>query len=372
MVSLIRILVTRPYWLALGSSDSASRPAFKGFYQSSLETRDYNNRSIFSRLRSKNVAVIYPEINFFYQHIPFFGLMKSLGAKQIIVPFSLVNELEGLTALSKQTKRVKPSIQNKIVDRLYPLWVRTFRNKKVRMPLKYIISSSIHQYITYNPWLPGANLDVPILIPDRFTGEYLKAAGYDSRHLLQGGTISGKTLLDNRKKRTHELTQNPSHIKVLVAIPPNELGYSVNEFVSKIVEPIIRPIQRVAKVKLIVCLHPRTSQLERVEIQKLGLKLTGEDTETAISKTDVYVACSSATLRVSESLGIPSVNYDIYNFGYDDFTQAKNIASANSQTEYERCLEDVFFEGLVGDVDEQMGLDLVGNVLRLIHRQNED
>jgi hypothetical protein len=311
------------------------------------------------------VAVIYPEINFFYQHIPFFGLMKSLQAKQIIVPFSLVNELEGLTALSKQANRVKLSIQNIIVDWIFPSWVRSFQSRRVRMPLKHVISSSIHRYATYNPWLPGANLEVAILTPDRFTLEYLKAAGYDSKQLLQAGSIFGKILLSNRKQRTRELSQDPSHTKVLVAIPPNEMDRSISEFVSKIVEPIIRPILRISKAELTACLHPRTSQLERLEIQALGLKITGEDTETAISKSDVYVACSSATLRVSESLGIPSVNYDIYNFGYDDFVQAKNIVSVNSQRDYERCLKSIVLGGLVGDLDEDISLDLVEKILRL-------
>ena len=365
VLTMIRVLVTRPNWIVMNVRHDTSTQSPQGSHVESLESREYTNRNILKRLRFKNVAVIYPEINFFYQHIPLFGLMKSLNAKQFIVPFSLVNELEGLTALSKQASRVKISIQNKIVDWIYPSWVRGFQNRKVRMPLKHVISSSIHRYTTYNPWLPGANLEVPILTPDRFTLEYLKAAGYDSKQLLQAGSVFGKILLSNRKQRTRELAQNPSHIKVLVAIPPNEMDHSVSEYVSKIVEPIIRPILRISKAELTACLHPRTSQLERLEIQALGLKITEEDTETAISKSDVYVACSSATLRVSESLGIPSVNYDIYNFGYDDFVQAKNIVSVNSQRDYERSLKCIVLGGLVGDLDEYISLDLVENILLL-------
>jgi hypothetical protein len=364
-LSMIRVLVTRPKWIAMSMSNDRATQSAQGSQQESLESREHTSRTIFKSLRSKNVAVIYPEINYFYQHIPFFGLMKSLKAKQFIVPFSLVNELEGLTALSTQANRVKLSIQNKIVDWIYPSWVRSFQNRKVRMPLKHVISSSIHRYATYNPWLPGANLEVPILTPDRFTLEYLKAAGYDSRQLLQAGSIFGKTLLSNRKQRTRELAQGPSRIKVLVAIPPNEIGYSISEYVSKIVEPIIRPILTTSKAELTACLHPRTSQLERLEIQALGLKITGEDTETAISKSDVYVACSSATLRVSESLGIPSVNYDIYNFGYDDFVSAKNIVTVNLQEAYENCLAKVLVSRQVGELDGQLGLDLVQNILNL-------
>lgn len=339
-IALLRILLINPKWkiIPIGSNSSeesqrpadSERPFLRGFS---------SNRTLKRRLTGYVVTVVYPEMNFFYGHFPLYGKMKRLNARQVIVPFSLVNESEGVKAMRSQKSKTENSISNLIVDAFFPSWVRKFEDKKIRIPLSFALSARRNNYRTYNPWLPGASLDMQVLIPDTFTYDYLVRAGYNPKQLKKAGTIQGRELVANRIERVRTVSEKPRPLRILVAIPPNELRHIDRDFSRLILEPLLMPILQFPKVEVIASMHPRASFSERSTVSELVKEITDADTEIAISRSDIFVASSSATLRISESLGVPSINFDIYKFGYGDYDFANHVVTVTDQGNYGKELK---------------------------------
>lgn len=359
-IALLRILIINPQWRVIpigsDSSEESERPADSNRPFLLGVSR---NRTLKRKLTGYAVTVVYPEINFFYRHFPLYGQMKILNARQVIVPFSLVNETEWLKAMSAQQSKTNNSISNLIVDAFFPLWVREFEGKKIRIPLSFALSAGLNDYRTYNPWLPGASLDVQILSPDTFSYDYLIRAGYNPKQLKKAGTIHGRELVENRIESIRTLSEEPRPLRILVAIPPNELRHNDRDFSRFILEPLLMPILQFQKIEVIAAMHPRSSLSEKNTVSAFVKKITDTDTEIAISKSDIFVASSSATLRISESLGVPSINFDIYKFDYGDYEFANHVVTVSDQLNYEKELKQLIEKAPNLQFDEVLARNLL-------------
>jgi hypothetical protein len=49
---------------------------------------------------------------------------------------------------------------------------------------------------------------------------------------------------------------------------------------------------------------------------------------------DVFVAFASATIRWAIACGIPTVNYDVFHYGYGDFASATGVATVTGSGEF--------------------------------------
>lgn len=292
-------------------------------------------------LQKKTTLLVWPEINFFYGHLWIFRLAKRVKAHQAIYPFSLVNEKEGLLYLSKSALRTRNSLSNQILDVFFSPWTRIRNGKRVRLPLRFLILSAFVGYKTYNPWLPGANSDIPIITPDSFTFRYLADSGYEASHLFIGGMPRGDELVAQRSKHILESTNSYKRKpRVLIALPADQTfdlpGVSFRKLLEDKIFSQILPLASIADFSF--ALHPRLDQESKEWLLAMRLKLINEDLATSIARCDVYVACSSATLRIAESLGVPAIDYDIYSFGYEDFANSRFVQSASDGIELQDLL----------------------------------
>ena len=357
--------ILRKSWIAVSCNSSSKCP---DYFSVSGDPKDIvigRMAQICSNDQRKAV-VVYPEINYFYNHLSIYGPMRKRGAFQIILPYSLVNEEEWRLAFSQHEAKTKNTLGNLLVDKVFPAWIRVVDGKKVRIPLVHALSALRNGYKTYNPWLAGAVVDVPILAPDKFAYDYLLESGYDQAQLSIIGMLGGGRLAQERIDRLTQRSKPDTPKRFLVAVPPNQLPHSDESlYLDIVLNRILMPISMLPSVDLSVSLHPRSSKGLREAIEKKGITIQDKNVDLAISTTDVFVACASATLRIGESLGVSCINYDVYNYGYKDYVNAKNIVTVNSQPEYEQAITRRVTEDASGAIDITIKRDALGNIVRL-------
>lgn len=291
--------------------------------------------------RSNKVKIlVWPEFNFFYGHLVVYRLAKNAGVFQAIYTYSLVNEKEWLLSLSKDFRRTKHSLANMFIDRFFSGWTRLGHGFRIRLPLSFPLLSKLVGYTTYNPWLSGANKTVPIFTPDSFTFKYLLDSGYDSSHIHVGGMPRGANLLELRSSylaaRRTESSKRPS---VVVALPPDQTsdstGFAYQSLLNKTIFETATELLNLADFAFVF--HPRISETSKSALIQKGIVVL-EDVAKAVAECDIYVACSSATLRIAEALGVPAIDYDLYALGYKDFEAAQVVRAANDASNFRNVM----------------------------------
>jgi hypothetical protein len=369
---LTRFIPTRQKVLSMGNTWNFFRiPSLEKekskFNQAQIQNLDYTSTWKRISRANKSSIFVWPEFNFFYGHLGIFRTLTKAKISQAIYTYTLVNEEEWKVAFGKSVARTRDGLVNRIIDLAFPAWTRFSGGKKIRLPIQFPIAATLAQYHTYNPWLAGANLSIPIFTPDSFTFRYLQGAGYDSIHLHIGGMTGGEKLIKTRQSILNQKVNSKGRKPlVLVALPPDQTSdESGLEFRNLIKSTILDPASRLdelANVQFV--LHPRLGRATRTWVESLGLKITQGELPPLIASSNLYVACASATLRVAESLGVPALNYDVYRLGYGDFEGAKCVETTETPSQFERLIRNKLKQSEAHEIDMAIGINPVEALLR--------
>ena len=71
--------------------------------------------------------------------------------------------------------------------------------------------------------------------------------------------------------------------------------------------------------------------------------MTYDDTAHLVAISDILLAFASATIRWGLSCKIPIINYDVFNYCYDDFIHESGVKNINSLEQ----LENLFFKNKI-------------------------
>lgn len=375
---LKRFMPTRQRVLSMGNTwnflkiQSLEQEKAK-FKDAQIENLDYS--STWKRIQSANQKsiLVWPEFNFFYGHLSIFRLLTKAKIAQAIYTYSLVNEEEWKVALAKNVARTRGGFVNRIIDLAFPAWTRSSGEKEIRLPLQFPIAAKLAAYHTYNPWLAGANLSIPIFTPDSFTFSYLQKAGYDAEHLHIGGMTGGGRLISIKKSKPSESLQETRYKNhVLIALPPDQTCQKGNQNYRKLISAtILNSISKFSDfVDFKFVLHPRLDESSRDWFTNLGFEILDGELSEHIARTDVYIACASATLRIAESLGVPAINYDIYKFRYADFDRARFVMAAEDPIHFEQLLQKLLKQPFAYEVDMAIGISPAASIINFLDLDN--
>jgi hypothetical protein len=119
---------------------------------------------------------------------------------------------------------------------------------------------------------------------------------------------------------------------------PNQLGGSAPGFdfarIEGMVEHIVRCLEPMAdRVTIVVRPHPNYLHLADL-FGEHGISSTTIETARLIALADGYIAFASATIRWAIACGVPTVNYDVFHYDYDDFDDVPGVLPAASPEEF--------------------------------------
>jgi hypothetical protein len=73
-------------------------------------------------------------------------------------------------------------------------------------------------------------------------------------------------------------------------------------------------------------------------LSRHGFKATQIATANVIPLSDLYVAFASATIRWSIACGIPTVNYDLFGYDYDEYKGVAGVFNVASKEDFSRVV----------------------------------
>jgi hypothetical protein len=261
------------------------------------------------------------------------------GIPTLVLPYTLANREEAVQGLKDvpafQTKN------NRVAARLYPKW--RYRQKGidlVRLPSGHIFAHEDLGITPPDPWMMNSGYSDKILVDSHASLDYFLAGGIPRDQMAVVGSVSQDRMFHLRQNRSQHLKQLRTALGLsgdkpllLISGCPNQLTSpvpfcefnsigAVASFVGKSVSPLA------AHYHLVVRPHPNFLDFGEM-LEPFGVVSSTQPTSSLVPLADVFIAFASATIRWAIACGIPTVNYDVFHYGYGDFASAKGVVTVS-------------------------------------------
>ena len=349
-------------WSSSSGQTARSNPGFwlrlirrvnSGLF-SGLSDQKIFYEEISALVRSENpVLIVLPESNLFYNS-QFIIRAANLNLTPVaIVPFTIVNTLEWAEAFFDLTLYRANSGWNRLFATAFPNWVLEHKGRRLILPPIYILGCEYFDMVPATPWLINSGEADAIAAESQFMSEYYLRAGIQKEKIHPTGALSDDilfALLSERDRHRNALSERFDILirkkVVVIGLPPDQFGAGRRqdcEFDSY--EDLIRFMVGAATslsgsdASILINLHPRINPEDVAWLTALGAAIIDEPIERLIPLADVYVAVASATIRLGISCGIPVINFDAYQYDYDDFKGLAGVCEVKSKHDFEKVLD---------------------------------
>jgi hypothetical protein len=302
--------------------------------------------------RQKPVLIVLPEANLFYNSQFIIRAAHLNATPLVIVPFTIVNTLEWAEAFFDIPLYQANKGWNRLFAKAFPHWVLEHKGRRLILPPAYILGCEYFDMVPAIPWLINSCDADAIAAESQFMSGYYLRAGIQKEKVRFTGALSDDRLFALIKERDlHRRALGERFgilIKekvILIGLPPDQFGGGKRqgcEFDSY--QDLIRFMVGVVAslsgslVTVLINLHPRIKHADVVWLSALGATIVDEPIERLVPLADVYVAVASATIRLGISCGIPVINYDAYQYDYDDYKGLAGVCEVKSKQDYESVL----------------------------------
>jgi hypothetical protein len=296
--------------------------------------------------------IVLPEANLFYNSQLVVRAAHLQGVPSVIVPFTIVNTLEWAEAFYDVPSYQVSHGWNRLFAKAFPHWVLAHKGRRLILPPVYILSCEYLGMVPKVPWLINSgNADV-IAAESQFMADYYRRAGIDPDKIRFTGALSDDKLfaiVSQRAAHRQALGQRHGLVVqdkvVLLGLPPDQFaagkrpGCEFDTF-----EDLLRFMVGTAvdasggQATVLINLHPRIKRANLPWLAELGAAIIDAPIEDLVPLADVYVAVASATIRLGISCGIPVVNYDAYQYDYDDYKGLAGVCEVRTRHDYNAVL----------------------------------
>jgi hypothetical protein len=266
----------------------------------------------------------------------------------VILPYTLANQEEAFKSLciqeDFQTKH------NRSAAYRYPKW----RMKRdgydiVRMPAGHVF---VHQWLRIappDPWMMNSGRAKTICVDSQASFDYFLRAGIPRSKLKVTGSVSQDSLASVLAVKELGLSELRSELglkgqkpMLLISGCPNQLAGAVPqcEFVSMrhVADHLGQALTALADhYHLVVRPHPNYLEFGEF-LKEHGVACSLKPTAQLVPLSDLFIAFASATIRWACACGIPTINYDIFHYGYDDFSKNKGVFTVSASVDFVRTV----------------------------------
>lgn len=342
--TFLRIFCSHFSWRQLASRISPELPILIAHYRNQI------------RLTNKLVAeiqpdvVILPEANIAYATAALTRAAHNNGVGVVIVPFTIANATELAEAYWHNPDFSMGPKLNRFVATLFPKWVLLYKGRKI-LPARgaQIIATEFFRLAPPLPWIINSGDADVIAVESERMQEYYIEAGLPESKLVATGALSDDILsrgiffANTRRASLYaELGLTNDLPLLLCALTPDQIraGREGCDFISytALVDFWLSNLAKVKNFNVVIRLHPRMKIEDYWFIEDYGIKVAAWDTADLIPLCDIYVASVSATIRWAIACGKPVINYDVYRFRYQDFSQVKGVITIEEKHDFTSVL----------------------------------
>lgn len=283
------------------------------------------------------------------------------GIATAVVPFSMTpttKELAESFAGSK-TNLLRGRVITWLVMSRFAKWVNLYRGRLyTRLSFSEILVAEGLGLAPALPWVPNSGRGM-LLLPGQQSFDYCSQAGIPAEQMRITGAVWADQLWSSRstrEQRRAELVQDIDAMSLrprskkhstedrkilLVSWPPNQSPRAATGLRSykHLCDELARMLTSIdGEVRIAISLHPTLAATNiRRMLERQGFFVLSGSLNDALDCCDIFVATVSSTLLWSLQLGIPSINFDIYRYGYREFREA-GMAEATSVHELRSIL----------------------------------
>jgi hypothetical protein len=238
------------------------------------------------------------------------------------------------------------------VKKHYPHWVKqTEYGECMYLPPLYIVALEELGIRLRDPWCLQGGQSQAILIANETMRRRYLAEGVPDRSICMTGSIYTDVLFDSfaadpQAGRAFAAGSpiDAGRRRVLVCVPPSESSKwgdgaqfsSLSDYVGR-----IRDLLSDAQVDVVWSLHPRILPADKAAILALGIVPSDEFVVSLIPRCDILIACNSSVPRWAFAARKVVVNYDLYQFGVNDFPEVPAYRYTCDFAEFTDILHDL-------------------------------
>lgn len=289
-------------------------------------------------LNHKICLIVLAEDSVDYNTPQLVHLGHELGIKSVVFPYTFANQFEFLEDAHFNNRTVRGGVFSFIAGVFFPKWRRSYKGKTLlKSSPSLIFATEIFGLTPPDPWICCSGFADVIAVESDFMKNYYSVAGIPGTQMRVTGYPSTDELHSvvcnrdiNKKKTAIEIGVSDQKPWVLIAVPPTQWPRAAHGFSSydEFLDTFISFFKSFDSVEVIFKFHPReSSEIIKGYCHRYKINYVSADTAYLIGMTDLYVASVSSTMRWALALGIPTINYDLYNYGYGDFEGADNFFS---------------------------------------------
>lgn len=287
---------------------------------------------------------------------------KKRKKRIIIIPyeFSGIKQLHQYVIKHDELK-VTGSI-NRLIGKRYPKWIQCIDGQKyfVELPSK-ILFWELTNIAPLNPWaVHGGSADFLAAESNMMVNHYLNC-DIDPTKVILTGSTSDDELFQNtsnvafNKEKLSEIFNFNNNLKIILcSLPPDYTQYAVKCEFSNYEDLLLFWAKSFSSfdINLVFQFHPRTPRKYVDFLKEQGYNVTDDNIVNLIPSCDIFVTSVSSVIRMAIACGKPVINYDIYNFDYDDYKNIDAVIEVKSKADYKAKLnelltDDVFLESLI-------------------------
>lgn len=299
-------------------------------------------RNTLKILRPK--LIVLPEENALAETSLITTSAKEQNIPTVITPFTIANATEFAESYKNTSYLQVRGFVNPIIARFFPHWIYKYKEKRLLlMSWPKIITTELLHLSPPDPWMINSGNADAIAVESHHMLQYYRNNGIPEQRLVLTGSLSDDTLTlqqanqhEERKKLCQEYQLDPAKPIVLCAFPPPWFPRPACEFSSfeELAKAWTQTMTSAQNYSLIIHPHPRLNAGHINILKQYGVVISQRDIAEVIPLCDLFVANVSATIRWAIACGIPVLNYDVYQWGFDDYNDAPGVLMVNSYPEF--------------------------------------
>ncbi len=266
----------------------------------------------------------------------------------LVFPYTLANQKEAVQSL-----KVEPAYQsenNRIAAKLFPHWRwQADGLDLVRLPSGHIFAHEIFGVSPPAPWLMNSGYANAICVDSHASYEYFVNSGIPKSKLCITGSVSQDHLYAQKAIKAAALAVLTKSLGLvgnkpllLISGCPNQLvgkvpycEFSTIEEVAQHVGQALAPLRDAYHI--VVRPHPNYLQFGEL-MRPFGVTSTLAPTSRLVPLSDLFIGFASATIRWAIACAVPTVNYDVFHYCYNDFGNADGVVTLTEFTAFTSTL----------------------------------
>lgn len=279
------------------------------------------------------------------------GACRRANVPVLVTPYTIANQQEAFQSL-KSAENYQTA-HNRVVARLFPKWrMRGDGHDVVRLPAPHIYAHEKLKLTPSDPWMMNSGAIDSICVESPAIRDYFVRSGIAPERLSVTGSAALDEIHARRQERDGVLEQlrldtgiGGDRPILLIGGCPNQLRGQVphceHGSIEEIVEFVSDALKHVAgRYDLLIRPHPTYPELGEL-FARHGFRSTMIPTASVIPVASLYIAFASATIRWGIACGIPTVNYDVFGYNYDEFKGVPGVFNAATREAFREAVQDL-------------------------------